>query len=53
MALGCQFVPDAHVADYLLVVARTEDSEDEEQGITLFVVDAKSAGISCTVLNSC
>jgi len=52
MALGCQFVPDAHVADYLLVVARTEDSEDEEQGITLFVVDAKSAGISCTVLNS-
>lgn len=52
MALGCQFVPDAHVADYLLVVARTEDSEDEEQGITLFVVGAKSAGISCTVLSS-
>jgi alkylation response protein AidB-like acyl-CoA dehydrogenase len=46
------FIPDAHVADYLLVVARTKDFEDKERGITLFLVDTKSAGISCTVLNS-
>jgi len=46
------FVPDAHVADYFLVVARTKDSEDSDEGITLFLVDAKSAGMSCTVLNS-
>jgi len=46
------FIPDAHVADYLLVVARTKDSEDEDWGITLFLVDAKSAGIGCTLLNS-
>jgi len=46
------FVPDAHVADYLLVVARTMESEDEDRGITLFLVDAKSAGIGYTVLSS-
>ena len=34
------------------VQPRTKDSEDKEQGITPFVVDAKNAGISCTVLNS-
>ena len=46
------FVPDAHVADYFLVAARTADSEDEDRGITLFLVDAKSAGIGYTVLKS-
>jgi len=34
------FVADAHVADHILVVARTEDSERPERGITLFIVDA-------------
>jgi alkylation response protein AidB-like acyl-CoA dehydrogenase len=37
------FVPYAHVADYLLVVART-DGKDEE-GITLFIVDGHSPGL--------
>ncbi len=41
------FVPDAHVADYLLVVARTKDSAKPEEGITVFLVDAKSPGIQC------
>ncbi|MCL0102295.1 acyl-CoA/acyl-ACP dehydrogenase, partial [Dehalococcoidia bacterium] len=40
------FVPMAHVADYLLVVARTKDGGKPESGITLFLVDAKSSGIS-------
>ena len=46
------FVPDAHVADYLLVVARTKESSDPEDGISLFVVDAKSHGLSCEVLKT-
>jgi len=46
------FVPDANVADYLLCVARTEDSENPEDGITVFLVDTKLAGISCTLLKT-
>jgi 3-oxocholest-4-en-26-oyl-CoA dehydrogenase beta subunit len=38
------FVPDAHVADYLICVARTGEGECEE-GISLFIVDAKSKGL--------
>lgn len=41
------FVPDAHVADYLLVVTRTQEGGKPEEGITLFLVDAKSTGIRC------
>jgi len=40
------FVPDANVADYMLVAAKTG------KGITLFIVDAKSPGISTNVLKS-
>ena len=40
------FVPDAHIADYMVCVARTKD------GITLFLVDAKSPGISYTLLKT-
>ncbi len=46
------FVPDAHVADYLLVVARTKDSANKEDGITLFLVDAATAGIHTEVLKT-
>ena len=46
------FVPDAHIADSMLVVAKTSDGAKSEDGITLFVVDAKSPGISCTVLKT-
>ena len=41
------FVPDAHVANYLLVVARTRENTKPEEGITIFMVDAKSPGIQC------
>ena len=37
------FVPDAHVTDYMVVVARTGGKG--EDGITLFIVDSKSDGI--------
>lgn len=40
------FVPDAHVADWLLCVARTD------KGITLFLINAKSPGMSCTLLRT-
>jgi len=46
------FVPDAHVADYILVVARTEEKAKGEDGITIFIVDAKSPGRSHTVLKT-
>jgi alkylation response protein AidB-like acyl-CoA dehydrogenase len=44
------FVPDAHVADYIICVARTKESAIAPGGITLFGVDAKSPGLSCTQL---
>ncbi len=46
------FVPDANVADYLLVVARTKKSSNPEDGLSLFLVDAKSQGLKCTPLKT-
>jgi len=46
------FVPDAHIADHILCVARTKEGREPEEGITLFIVDAKSSGIACTVLET-
>jgi len=36
------FVPDAHIANYILVVARTGKGKAPQAGITVFIVDAKS-----------
>ena len=44
------FIPDAHVADLLVVAARTGGSG--ENGISLFIVDARSPGISTEVLKT-
>ena len=46
------FVPDANVADYLLVLARTDEKAAPENSLTVFIVDAKSQGISHTVLKT-
>ncbi|MFC1981965.1 acyl-CoA dehydrogenase family protein [Chloroflexota bacterium] len=46
------FVPDAHVADYLLCVARTNEQAEAENGISIFIVDAKSPGIGYTTLKT-
>jgi alkylation response protein AidB-like acyl-CoA dehydrogenase len=40
------FVQDAHVADKLIVVARTAGSAGEETGLSLFLVDAGGDGVS-------
>ena len=42
------FIPDAHIADYLLFIARTKP----ENGITIFLADAKSPKINYTILKS-
>lgn len=39
------FVLDGHVADKLIVAARTSGADDAVDGITLFLVDAKAAGV--------
>jgi alkylation response protein AidB-like acyl-CoA dehydrogenase len=44
------FVRDSHVADNLVVVARTGGSG--EDGISLFIVDAKAAGVTHTALRT-
>ncbi len=46
------FVPYAHIADYILCIARTKKSKKSENGITLFIVDTSSPGISTTVLQT-
>lgn len=46
------FVWDALAADQLLVVTRTKEGGKPEEGVTLFLVDAKSPGITCTVLRT-
>jgi alkylation response protein AidB-like acyl-CoA dehydrogenase len=46
------FVPDANVADYLLCVARTQSKKNAEDGITLFVINAKAPGVKCTLLKT-
>ncbi|ALO45501.1 acyl-CoA dehydrogenase family protein [Pseudohongiella spirulinae] len=46
-----QFVLDAHVADHFVVVARSSGAADDADGISLFVVDAKTPGISVQRLN--
>jgi len=46
------FVPDAHVSAYMVVAARTKESENPEDGVTLFLVDSGSAGIEFTVLKT-
>jgi alkylation response protein AidB-like acyl-CoA dehydrogenase len=46
------FVPDAHISDYLICAARTEETGISEYGITLFLVDPKSPGVSYTLLKT-
>jgi len=46
------FVPDAHIADYIICVARTEKSKAAEDGISLFLVDTKTPGVACTLLQT-
>jgi len=46
------FVPDASVADYILCVTRTNRGKNAEDGVTMFMVDTNSPGITCTPLRT-
>ncbi len=46
------FVHDAHIANYVIIAARTADSANPEDGITLFIVDGKSPGITTYLLRT-
>jgi len=46
------FVENAHIADYILCVARTGEVAGSEQGLTLFLVDGNTPGITCTLLET-
>lgn len=46
------FVPDAHVADQIVIAARTSQSGNPEEGITLFLVDARAPGVATTQLKT-
>ncbi|RLC59168.1 MAG: hypothetical protein DRH54_02830, partial [Chloroflexi bacterium] len=44
------FVEQAINADYMIVVTRTREGASPEDGITLFIVDAKAPGVHCEVI---
>ena len=46
------FVLNANTADYIVCIARTEETTDPEDGITAFIVDAKDRGLTCTLLKT-
>ena len=46
------YVPAAHIADYIICIARTKSGKTTEEGITAFLVDGKSPGIRCTLLKT-
>ncbi len=46
------FVPDAHLADVLVVAARTRDGSTMEDGISLFLVPQGAAGVTVRLLPS-
>jgi 3-oxocholest-4-en-26-oyl-CoA dehydrogenase beta subunit len=44
------FVPHADAADCLIVPVRTNQSTDPEDGISLFIIDRHTQGISCELM---
>ncbi|MEN3746969.1 acyl-CoA dehydrogenase family protein [Sphingomonas sp. HF-S3] len=43
-----QFVTHGHVADLILVSARTAGSADDAEGITIFAIDSRAAGLDAS-----
>ena len=46
------FVPDSHVADVIIVAARTKADGDPAEGITLFLVPARMEGMEVTPIRT-
>lgn len=45
------FVPDAHIANYILCTAHTRGGKAKDE-VTVFIVDTKNPGITCTLLKT-
>jgi alkylation response protein AidB-like acyl-CoA dehydrogenase len=46
------FVPDAHNAHYIIVAVRTSEGNNAQEGLSLFIIDAKSSGMKITPLET-
>ena len=46
------FVPDAHVADYIICVAKTRDQKDSKNSLTLFLVESSASGLEIVPLKN-
>ena len=46
------FVPDAHLADTIVVAARSRDGSTMEDGVSLFLVPKETPGVAVTLLRS-
>jgi len=46
------FVENAHIADYIISVARTGNGNSGDSGLSLFLVDGNNPGIKCNLLQS-
>lgn len=46
------FVPDANIADFIIVATRTQEGTKGEEGITIFLLNAKDRGINITPLKT-
>jgi len=46
-----RFIHDAQIANQIICVARTRETNDPADGITLFLVDKESPGLSCRNLS--
>lgn len=46
------FVPYAHVADHVLCVARTAEGVRPGEGLTVFIVNTRTPGVTCTPLKT-
>ena len=46
------FVPYAHVSDYIVCPIQMKDNKEKENAISLFLIEGKSSGVSCTPLET-
>jgi alkylation response protein AidB-like acyl-CoA dehydrogenase len=44
------YVPEAHLADYIIVAARSKDGGSPEDGVSLFCIDRQAPGAMCSQL---
>ncbi len=46
------FVPYAHVADFIICLAKTKEGAPAGEGISLFIIDSRNSGITCNMLET-